>query len=88
LHPKLAVIAISPLYQPDPFDLVRLVEVEVATAQQFDKANLLTIGEVNSLPVVRELPARGFVLYRAAILFEFGIALLTGDRLLAILKEP
>lgn len=57
LHCKLAVVAISPLDQPDPFDLLKGKRFNRARANQPDSSNADAISECDTLAIRFQLPA-------------------------------
>nr|WP_244349800.1 hypothetical protein [Thermostichus vulcanus] len=85
---KLSVVAIRFAHNPNPLNLGNRVEMQVPGSYQQKGSGLETIGEGKMLPVFRELPPRGFVFHRAAILLEPGEALLSGLLSFAIVVEP
>src|SRR3989442_4554719 len=89
LYPKLAIVAIGTMHNPDALDLLggERLNLLLLVAYQPQAANTTPIGEGDVFPVRFDLPAALLVFYGAVIVLELGIALLARLLILAMLVE-
>jgi hypothetical protein len=65
---KLNVVPIGSTDNPNSLDLLQLIKVQVTGSPQLEAPSLKAIGEGDSPPIVRQLPARCFVFNTAVSL--------------------
>src|SRR3989442_29193 len=89
LYPKLAIVAIGTMHNPDALDLLggEGFNVLLLVAYQAQAANATPIGEGDVFAIRFNLPARMLVFHAPIVMLELRIALLAGLLVLAVLIE-
>jgi hypothetical protein len=68
---KLNVVPISATNNPNPLNLLQLIEMQITSSPQLKTSRFETIGESDSSSIFRKLPSTGFVFYRTICLMLF-----------------
>jgi hypothetical protein len=87
---KLNVVPVSATNNPNPFNLIQLVEVQITGSPQLETSGFKPIGKSDGSSIFRQLPATGFVFYRTMclMLFKARESLLSWFSFFTVVVEP